>query len=225
VKEIRTISAGALLRAISSGITGKKLMRKFGLSRRGFHSVLNQLLAERDRRAVQILADCRSGMTVAEIAKKNGFLAANFNNILKKLEDQHFLSENNGASKFGSSCTEHGGRDRRSFLRLQRPVLTTRIYEADVPEKTGLILDLSESGIGVRGIESQMGQEKTLFMNVGDFVEYEALTFKCRCQWISVYDGTPRDLCAGFEITSISDYNLGCLKTVIAAEMALASVA
>jgi len=225
VKEIRTIPAGALLRAISSGITGKNLMRKFGLSRRGFHSVLNQLLAERDRRAVQILADCRSGMTVAEIAKKNGFLVANFSNILKRLEDPHFLSEGNGTSKTGSRCTEHGDRDRRSFPRLQRPVLTTRIYDAVVPEKTGLILDLSESGIAVSGIESQIGQEKSLFMNVGDFVEYEALTFECRCRWISVSDDAQRDLWAGFEITSISDYSLGCLKTVIAAEIALARVA
>ena len=225
MKEIRTISAGALLRAISAGITGKELMRKFGLSRRGFHSVLNQLLAERQRRAVQILADSRSGMTVDEIAKKNGFLAANFSNILKRLEDLHFLSNDNCTSKTGSPCTEHGARDRRSFPRFQRPVLTTKIYEADLPEKTGLILDLSESGIGVRGIESQMGQEKTLFMNVGDLVEYEALIFECRCQWISVYDGTQRDLCAGFEITSISANSLGCLKTVLAAEIALAGVA
>ena len=225
MKEIRTISAGALLRAISAGIKGKELMRKFGLSKRGFHSVLNQLLAERERRAVQILADYRSGMTVAEIAKKNGFLAANFNNILKRLERLLFLSHDNSTGKTGSHCTEYGARDRRSFPRLQRPVLTTRIYEADVPEKTGLILDLSESGIGVRGIESQMGQEKTLFMNVGDFDDYEPLTFECRCQWISVYDDTQRDLCAGFEITSISEKSLVCLKTVLAAEIALAPVA
>ena len=150
MKEIRTISAGTLLRAISAGITGKELMRQFGLSQRGFHSVLNQLLAERQRRAVQILADSRSGMTVAEIAKKNGFGAANFNNILKRLEDLPFLSDDNCTSKTGGDCTEQGARDRRSFPRLQRPVLTTRIYEAVAPEKSGLILDLSESGICVK---------------------------------------------------------------------------
>ncbi len=225
MKEIRTIPAGALLRAISAGITGEELMRKFGLSQRGFRSVINQLLAERKRRAIQIHADSRSGMTVAEIAKKNGFLASHYSNILKKLEDLHFLSDENCTCKTGRHCTEHGARDRRSFPRLQRPVLTTRIYEAVVPEKTGLILDLSESGIGVRGIESQMGQEKTLFMNVGDFAEYETLTFQCRCRWISVHDVTQRDLCAGFEITSISEDSLGCLKTVLAAEIALARVA
>lgn len=200
-------------------------MRKFGLSKRGFHSVLNQLLDERRRRAVQILADSRSGMTLADVAKKNGFLAANFSNILESLEDLYFLSNDSCTRKTGSHCTELGARDRRSFPRLQRPVLTTRIYEAVAPEKTGLILDLSESGIGVRGIESQMGQEKTLFMNVGDFVEYEALTFECRCRWISVYDNSQRDLCAGFEITSISDNSLGCLKAVLAAEIALTRVA
>jgi hypothetical protein len=225
VKKIRTISGGALLRAISAGITGKKLMRKFCLSKRGFHSVLNQLLAERQRRAVQILADSRSGMTVAEIAKKNGFLAANFSNILKRLEDLHFLSDDNRTSKTRSHWTEHSGRNRRYLPRIQRPVLTTRIYEAVVPEKTGLILDLSESGIGVSGIESQLGQEKTLFMNVGDLVEYEALTFECRCRWTSVYDDTQRSLCAGFEITSISETSLDCLKTVLAAEIALTLVA
>jgi len=225
VKEIRTISAGALLRAISAGITGKKLMRKFGLSRRGFHSVLNQLLAERQRKAVQILADYRSGMSVDEIGKRNGFLAANISNILKRLEDLNFLSNDNSPGKTGSRRTEHDTQDRRSFPRLQRPVLTTRIYEAVVPEKTGLILDLSEGGIGVRGIESQMGQEKTLFMNVGDFVDYVPLIFECRCRWISVSDDAQRDLCAGFEITTISDNSLGRLRTVLAAEIALARVA
>jgi PilZ domain len=225
LKKIRTISAGALLRAISAGITGQELMRKFGLSQEGFHSALDQLLAERQRRAVQILADSRSGMTVAEIAKKNGFLAANFSNILKRLEELPFLSDDNCTSKNGGQCTEQGARDRRSFPRLQSPVLTTRIYEAIAPEKTGLILDLSESGIGVRGIESQTGQAKTLFMNVGDFVEYEALTFECRCRWISVLGDTQSDFCAGFEITSISETSLGCLRTVLAAEIALTSVA
>jgi hypothetical protein len=164
-------------------------------------------------------------MTVAEIAKKNGFLAENFSYILKKLEAMHFLSDGNSTGKTGSRCTEHNAQDRRSFPRLQRPVLTTRIYDVDIPEKTGLILDLSESGIAVSGIESQIGQEKSLFMNVGDFVEYEALTFECRCRWISVSDNAQRDPCAGFEITSISDYSFGCLKTVIAAEIALARVA
>ena len=70
-----------------------------------------------------------------------------------------------------------------------------------------------------------MDQEKTLFMNVGDFVEYEALTFECQCRWILVSDDTQRDVCAGFEITSISENSLGCLKTVLAAEIALAGVA
>jgi hypothetical protein len=225
VKEIRTISAGALLRAISAGITGKKLMRKFRLSRRGFHSVINQLLAEKERRAVQILADYRSGMTVDEIGKRNGFLAANFSNILKMLEDLNFLSNDNSTGKTGSRRTEHDAQDRRSFPRLQRPVLTTKIYDVDIPEKTGRILDLSESGIAVRGIESQIGQEKSLFMNVGDFDDYEPLTFECRCRWLSVSDDAQRDLCAGFEITSISEDTLGCLKTVLAAEIALTRVA
>lgn len=187
--------------------------------------MLNQLLAERERRADQILADYRSGMTVDKIAKKNGFLAEKFSNILKMSEDLRFLSNGSCTRKTGSHCTELGARDRRSFPRLQRPVLTTKIYDVDIPEKTGRILDLSEGGIAVRGIESQIGQEKSLFMNVGDFVEYEPLTFECRCRWISVSDDAPADLCAGFEITTISDDSLDRLRTVLSAEIALTHVA
>lgn len=225
MRKVRTISAKKIIDAIAAGVTRKELMTKFGLSLRGLDRLIDQLVSERRNRALRILADLQSGMSVHAIAKRNGFREERFGAIVKKLEDLGLLGEDDFMADNKEFAQETALRDRRSVLRLHRPVLMTRVFESTTRERFGLIMDLSEAGLRIKGIRARLDEAKTLFMNVGDFTQAEVLTLDCQCRWISVHEGTDGNGCAGFEITSISEDSLGFLKTVLATEFSLTSVA
>jgi hypothetical protein len=225
VKKIKTVSAKEILTAISAGMTRKELMIKFGLSLGGIDQLIDQLMHERRNRALRILADLQSGMSVHAIAKKNGFQEERFGPIVKNLKDLGLLGEDDFGADYGRPGVEQAFGERRSVHRLHRPVLMTRVFESTTRESCGLIMDLSEVGLRTKGIRTRVDEEKTLVMNVGDFAQAELLTLDCQCRWITGQEGNNVNGCAGFEIVSISEGSLGFLKTVLATEFSLTSVA
>jgi hypothetical protein len=225
VQKIRTISAKEALAALSAGMKRKELKNKFGLSSRGLDRLIDQLMSERRNRALSILANLRSGMSVHAIAKENGFEEERFGWIVKRLDKLGLLIDEDFGVDDRDLEADLALRDRRSVPRLHRPVLMTKVFEATTREKFGLIMDLSELGLRIKGIRSRIEEKKTLFMNVGDLAQSEVLTLDCQCRWISVHEGSNANSCAGFRITSISEDSLGVLKKVLAAEFALTAVA
>jgi len=225
MKKMRKIRATDVLRVLSAGITKPELIRKFGLSSRELNRLIDRLLSEGRNRALMILADLRSGMPVNEIALKNGFRSSNFETILKYLEDMGMIERGNVVAGNGGSGAKVALRDRRSAPRVPHPLLVTQIFELNESVSSGLILDLSENGLRISGIEAHMDETKTFFVHLGDSIEAEALTFECRCRWISGHGLSQMNGCAGFEITSIPETSSRFLKMLLDSEFALTEVA
>ena len=70
----------------------------------------------------------------------------------------------------------------------------------------GRIRDLSEVGVGVSGLEAQVGELKSLVVVPDEFLEVEPFFFEAKCRWSRMGD-QGKIWNAGFEITDISEGN------------------
>jgi hypothetical protein len=221
LKKIRQIPALEVLCCISEGLTRKEMMTKLRVSGPAFELIVDQLHSERHRRAVNILADFKSGMTPQEIARRNHFKVENFDKIIKNLERLGLSSPIEPGADIRRPLVRHEFEERRRSFRVQHPVLVTKIYEVGGKELPGLILDLSERGVRTRGLQVDAHRKKSLFFMISDFGDTEPISFECRCRWTSSHDISEGSVVAGFEIISMPKKNFGILKTVIATERAL----
>lgn len=200
------------------GLNREQLMEKHGLTPNGLKAVLAQIRDERDRRAAQIIRDFRSGMEVADIAARNGFPEDRFLDILRHIvcldsEQLSAVSEESEPLSFRDPNSE-----RRRFPRIRFPVLTAPVQDMSCPGCLGTILDLSERGVGLKGIAAQIDDEKTFLITESDFDVPDPIVATCRCRWTDALEAPHCSHYAGFEITDISEPDERHLRALIHAE-------
>jgi hypothetical protein len=78
----------------------------------------------------------------------------------------------------------------------------------------GRIRDLSEVGVGVRGLEAQVGELKSLLVVPDEFLEVGPFSFEAKCRW-SKMGGQGKFCSAGFEITDIEEDSLIQLQELL----------
>jgi hypothetical protein len=76
------------------------------------------------------------------------------------------------------------------------------IHDFRNPHVRGTVRDVSETGIGVRGMKSNVGENRTLVISADTFGEFATFILEATCRWSKK---TPDDdYAAGFEISKIS---------------------
>jgi hypothetical protein len=75
------------------------------------------------------------------------------------------------------------------------------VYDADEPENRGTVLDISENGIGVKGIRASVNDIKTLVIPTEQFLGMPPLVFEARCVWTRAHDS---ELRSGFYLIDAS---------------------
>ncbi|MEW6349241.1 MAG: PilZ domain-containing protein [Thermodesulfobacteriota bacterium] len=97
----------------------------------------------------------------------------------------------------------------RSYIFFAMP-----IYDAHNPEIRGVVNDLSEYGLQVAGIDTQVGETRSFVMPHEIFPPDEPLAFEAVCRWIE-QDETDWDCIAGMEITKISEKGATQLRELL----------
>ncbi|MFC1835728.1 hypothetical protein ACFL2Q_13495, partial [Thermodesulfobacteriota bacterium] len=91
---------------------------------------------------------------------------------------------------------------------------TLPIHESGRPEAVGIVCDISDEGIGTRGLRVQVDEIKTLVIPVDRFFRTGPVMFQGMCCWVD--DEDPDSPCtAGFRIIDVLRGNLGELKKII----------
>ena len=85
---------------------------------------------------------------------------------------------------------------RRDIVHFALPV-----YDADEPENRGMVLNISENGIGVKGIRAEINDIKTLVIPTEQFLGLPPLVFEARCIWT---DAPESDRRCGFYLIDAS---------------------
>jgi hypothetical protein len=105
----------------------------------------------------------------------------------------------------------------RGVRRIQRKRITypLPLYDGGDPFKPGRVVNLSESGVCVEGIESRVGEVKTFIVRSGHHGSRFSFVFEGICRWVRDERQSGKALVAGFQITSISAPELRVLQKVL----------
>jgi hypothetical protein len=97
--------------------------------------------------------------------------------------------------------------------RIPRVRYTVSIYELRRLDVEGTVRDITEHGVGVLGMKVEVGEVKTFIIPVEEIPEIDAVIFRAACKWTFTDEQDLR--LSGFEITEISEENLGHLRKLI----------
>jgi hypothetical protein len=214
----REILLWEVLKFMRLGADHATLKRKYNLSEEGLKDLYRQLAeagflewtgeefivaAKRSIDTKDIVADIRSAVTDVQLMEKYKLSSRGLQRVFTKLVDSGLVMS---ADLSGRSISYHDSvtlKNVRGPIRAL-PILSVGIHERINPQIIGRIRDLSEVGVGVRGLEAMVGESKSLVVVPDEFLDIEPFSFEAKCRWSRT--GDQNKICnAGFEITDISE--------------------
>ncbi len=199
----RRIDGREFLRDLATGMSEDLLRKKYDLSTEQLRAARKQFLEVRMRRLKEILDDIQSGMTDSQIIKKFRISPERLTN-LRKESRQHRCAEAEGDRT--TYTTQNGTTERADLRRALRnfPSVVVSVSEPGVGSPVYQLNDITEAGIGISGIRTQIGDIKTIVVLGDEFGLVAPFEFQAECRWTGTQD--PHELpCAGFRIIKISD--------------------
>jgi uncharacterized protein (DUF433 family) len=204
----RRVSAKEILEDIKSGMDDPALMAKYQLSSKGLQRLFKELVGaglwpeRRSVRAKDVLHDIQAGAGRAELMDKYKLSFRGLQALVTLFVDAGVVSRDDlyGEMRLEEDTVvpEEVRASERYYLDFETPV-----YEASHPEIYGRVLDITEFGVGLVGIESATDEIKRLVILGDPFGEAEPFEFEAKCRWVSRQeDGS---CIAGFQIVNIAE--------------------
>jgi hypothetical protein len=168
---------------------------------------------KRTIKAKDIVNDIRDGMSDAQLMDKHRLSSKGLQSIFKKLVDARAIRPKelfNRAPSLDDTADVTSIRlFPRDFVEVPLP-----ICDAENPQNSGTIVDVSEHGLGIRGLKTTTGENKTLVFFSDSLFPVGPFAVEARCKWVKngTADGQNE---AGFEITNISESSSRQLKKII----------
>ena len=164
---------------------------------------------KRSIKAKEIVSDIRSGMTNQQLMAKYNTSLDKLHNIFKQLLDAHAI-ERSALEPLISIPYEQFKIEKTRQLHRGYVFVKLPIYDLGNLINKGTVVDISETGLQVSGIPTNVGDTKNLLVQADYFADVYPFVFEAKCKWVSgVADGL---LFSGFEITSITEWGLKELK-------------
>lgn len=169
-----------------------------------------QLISAKD-----FVQDTRSGMTDAALIHKYSLSPNRLQRIFKKLLDAEAMTAEELDGRCASFDDTVQSSAKASRL-LYRHVLdfVLPIYEETKPEMLGMVLNITEGGIGLAGIQASVGEAKNFVIPADEFFDVGRARFEARCRWAGNEIRTGEHV-SGFEVMSISAGDLAELRKLI----------
>lgn len=218
---LKHVNAREVQRDIRLGLTEGQLMEKYQLTQGGLADLLKQVNrvgllhrpVEKDRlptkifiRVPEIVRDIRAGMGRLELMEKYHLSTRGLRYVSMMLVSSGAIAWKeifeNICSKYEELVPGMVRSQRRFAVDFDVPV-----YDIKRPERLGRLRDVSEGGIGVHGIETGVGETKTLVIAGDEFGEYSTFVLDVKCKWEA--KGPDNEPIAGFEISNISVGSMG----------------
>jgi PilZ domain len=150
-----------------------------------------------------VIKDLRSGMGDEELQAKYELSSKALQSILEKLVAYNAISH---SELYERSSLYKGTTDLTRVRKYRRVDLNIPVAIHDVDASTtGILRDISEKGLRVAGIESRVGQIKTLQIPIDVFIQTDPLRVVAECKWVETKGKTKGHSVAGFEIMDLSD--------------------
>lgn len=220
------IKARDAVNDVRSGMSDSEMMDKYGLSAKGLHSLFMKLVeakaisqSELDERSTSqrdtierqidsrdMIDDVRSGMSDSELMTKYALSSEGLRTAVQKMIESNVITVDDLSD---SSPPQHDTVFVENMREAPRYHLAVDvvIYGLKNPEIRGSLVNVGENGLGIRGIESRVGETKTFIIPTSGFSlafsPIDPVRFDAKCKWAK-RDPITRQWHAGFEITDIS---------------------
>ncbi len=162
------------------------------------------------------LRDLRFGMADKELMEKYRLTARGLGTLFRNLVNAEVISFReliriaSGQLNLPEMVAELRIRSRKQ-LEFMLP-----ISDAEDPENAGLVYDISDDGVGTRGLKAKMHEIRTLVIPADDFFRVEPVVFEGVCRWIDE-KGDRWESAAGFRVTKLLRGSLTELQEIIRA--------
>ncbi len=219
----RKVSQKEVLQDIRSGMDDTAIQQKYRLTARGLKSLYKKLVEAgalgHDRSPIlrrlniaKVLADVQNGMSQADLMNKYDLSEEMLRQVSKKLLDAR-------GKRTASDGPETVIEERPEFLAtrefLRHEVdFEVPVYEAGRPDVHGAVRDVSEEGVGVAGIDADVGEVKTLVVLGDEFGEFSSFEFEGCCRW-RFADPRGGPCLTAFAITNISERDFEQLQRLV----------
>ncbi len=222
------ISLWEVLKLMKSGADHARLKEKYNLSEEDLQDLYKQLArtgflewnghnfivaAKRRIDTKELVADIRSNLADVELMEKYKLSSRGLQRVFGKLVNSGAVMPEDLAGRNISYDDSVTLRKVRGSIRAL-PILSIDIYEKNNPQIMGRIRDLSEVGVGVRGLEAEVGELKSLIVVPDEFFEIEQFSFEAKCRWCRTESGG-KIFRSGFEITDIKGDSLTGLQELL----------
>jgi PilZ domain len=159
---------------------------------------------KRQIKILDLITDIRAGMTDEELMKKYALSRAMLQKTFTRLADFYrrlpFQAEGTPA-------------DQRKLPR-NYPAISVTVREAKNPVNSGVLRDVNEQGLGLRDLDVKVDDFKTLEIVPNQFNDLDTIVLEAKCVWTRV-DMPGGSVGSGFEVTKISEDDLGKLREMI----------
>ncbi|HMK37075.1 MAG TPA: PilZ domain-containing protein [Desulfomonilaceae bacterium] len=214
----RRVRAKEVLQDIRSGMDDPALMEKYHLTPQGLQKLFKDLVGaglwpeRRHVNAKDVLRDIRSGVGRTELMEKHGLSFRGLQALVTLLVDAGVVKRNELYGELRLADDTVVPAEIRAFERYYLD-FETPVYESGSPELCGKVLDITEVGVGLTGIEAEVNEIKRLVVLGDPFGEAAPFEFNAKCRWTSrEKDGA---CIAGFQITDIAENDLEELRKLI----------
>lgn len=174
-------------------------------------------------RAIDIINDLRAGLSKLELMEKYQVSPKGLGSILKELSTLDVIAATEPHEPPIALVYDVDSLDGirlmpRHALKIMLPILIYGgVYDSNkgrVLQKKGIVRDINERGVGVRGIKARLDELKTFVIPASDFFEIDPIVFEAKCRWVNPRD-RDADAIGGFQIVNISETSLQDLRRLV----------
>lgn len=162
----------------------------------------------------RIIDDILAGVGDVVIMEKYNLSPNEFMSVLEKVKNAKGVDPGELEEKINTFKNDARRSQERRVPR-NYIMFPTHVYDGNDPSISGTINDMTEKGIQISGIDSQVGEIRNFFIVGSDVIFVEKpLQFEARCRWTGS-DQETGDPLAGFEITKMTPSTLRGIRRFV----------
>jgi hypothetical protein len=154
----------------------------------------------------EVLKDIRAGMDDWTLMAKYRLSPLGLDDLYRQLASANLLDGNRPQPPKKSKSTRRSDRHTVGFV--------LPIYAEDEPHVLGTVVDLTENGVGTRGLKARVNDLKRLAIPADEFFDVGRLRLLGHCRW-AAKDPSDGEYIAGFEIGELPGKDLMELRKLI----------
>jgi hypothetical protein len=170
------------------------------------------MATRREIKAKEIISDIISGITDNELMSKYKLTFRGLQSVFRQLVDLKLAD----SAVLKERILPRLKTETTVVTRMPRKevFVPLPVQDADNPDVRGIIINITERGMGVKGLGADIDEARNLVIRPEKFFQLRPFILRAKCRWVEPSDD-PKETLAGFEIISITPEELQKLKDLI----------